>query len=70
MVLWTGLLLQSFGAVTGATAVCCAAALAQTVLLATRTGDPHLAAAAVCGTAAVVQAVLVCALLGRATAHR
>ncbi|CAM5745372.1 hypothetical protein ACIGPN_37655 [Streptomyces afghaniensis] len=70
VVLWTGLLLQSFGAVTGATAVCCAAALAQTVLLATRTGDPHLAAAAVCGTAAVVQAVLVCALLGRATAHR
>ncbi|MFD5164196.1 hypothetical protein ACFWMJ_40185 [Streptomyces hawaiiensis] len=70
VVLWTGLLLQSFGAVTGATAVCCAAALVQTLLLVTRTGDPHMAGAAVYGTAAAVQAALVCALLGRATAHR
>ncbi|MFF5978550.1 hypothetical protein ACFY78_06790 [Streptomyces olindensis] len=70
VVLWTGLLLQSFGAVTGATAVCCAAALAQTLLLVTRTGDPHLTGVIVHGTAAVVQAALVCALLGRATAHR
>ncbi|WP_435280272.1 hypothetical protein [Streptomyces koelreuteriae] len=70
VVLWTGLLLQSFGAVTGATAVCCAAALAQTLLLVTRTGDPQLAGPAVYGTAAVVQGALVCALLGRATAHR
>ncbi|MER6709733.1 hypothetical protein [Streptomyces sp. NPDC000877] len=70
VVLWTGLLLQSFGAVTGATAVCCAAALAQTLLLVTRTGDPHLTGVAVHGTAAAVQAALVCALLGRATAHR
>ncbi|MEU3848116.1 hypothetical protein [Streptomyces sp. NPDC029554] len=70
VVLWTGLLLQSFGAVTGATAVCCAAALAQTLLLVTRTGDPHLAGAVVYGTAAAVQTVVVCALLGRATAHR
>jgi hypothetical protein len=70
VVLWTGLLLQSFGAVTGATAVCCAAALVQTLLIATRTGDPHTAGLAVYGAAAVVQAVLVCALLGRATAHR
>ncbi|MGW5613220.1 hypothetical protein [Streptomyces sp. NPDC003877] len=69
-VLWTGLLLQSFGAVTGAAAVCCAAALAQTLLLVTRTGDPHLAGAVVYGTAAVVQTAVVCALLGRATAHR
>ncbi|MFE1456892.1 hypothetical protein ACFW7K_18550 [Streptomyces sp. NPDC058735] len=69
VVLWTGLLLQSFGAVTGAAAVCCAAALAQTPLLTTRTGDPHLAGALVYGTAAV-QAALVCTLLGRATAHR
>ncbi|MFE7899584.1 hypothetical protein ACFU3E_19025 [Streptomyces sp. NPDC057424] len=68
--LWTGLLLQSFGAVTGATAVCGAAALVQTLLLVTRTGDPHLTGAVVYGTAAAVQAVLVCALLGRATAHR
>ncbi|MFI6372032.1 hypothetical protein [Streptomyces sp. NPDC050546] len=70
VVLWTGLLLQSFGAVTGATAVCCAAALAQTLLLVTHTGDPHPAALAVYGTATVVQGALVCALLGRATAHR
>ncbi|WP_037820808.1 hypothetical protein [Streptomyces sp. NRRL S-146] len=70
MPLWTGLLLQSFGAVTAATAVCCAAALVQTLLLATRTGDPHLTATAVYGTAAAVQTALVCALLGRATAHR
>jgi hypothetical protein len=70
VVLWTGLLLQSFGAVTGATAVCCAAALAQTLLLVTRTGDPQLAATAVYGTAAAVQTALVCTLLGRATAHR
>ncbi|MFC9681778.1 hypothetical protein [Streptomyces sp. NPDC056948] len=70
VVLWTGLLLQSFGAVTGATAVCCAAALAQTLLLVTHTGDPHQAGLAVYGTAAVVQGALVCALLGRATAHR
>ncbi|WP_432116813.1 hypothetical protein [Streptomyces sp. bgisy032] len=69
-VLWTGLLLQSFGAVTGATAVCCAAALAQTLLLVTRTGDPHASGALVYGTAAAVQAALVCTLLGRATAHR
>ncbi|GAA2609731.1 hypothetical protein GCM10010304_71490 [Streptomyces roseoviolaceus] len=70
VVLWTGLLLQSFGAVSGATAVCCAAALAQTLLLVTHTGDPHTAGLAVYGTAAVVQGALVCALLGRATAHR
>ncbi|MEU6182530.1 hypothetical protein [Streptomyces coeruleorubidus] len=70
VVLWTGLLLQSFGAVTGATAVCCAAALVQTLLIATGTGDPHTAGLAVYGAAAVVQAALVCALLGRATAHR
>ncbi|MFD5226948.1 hypothetical protein ACFWJ5_00090 [Streptomyces qaidamensis] len=70
VVLWTGLLLQSFGAVTGATAVCCAAALVQTLLLVTRTGDPHVAGAVVYGTAAAFQAVLVCHLLGRATAHR
>jgi hypothetical protein len=70
VVLWTGLLLQSFGVVTGATAVCCAAALVQTLLLVTRTGDPHVAGVVVYGTAAAVQAALVCALLGRATAHR
>ncbi|MFF6784796.1 hypothetical protein [Streptomyces sp. NPDC012510] len=68
--LWTGLLLQSFGAVPGAAAVCCAAALVQTVTLATHTGAPHLTGLLVYGAAAGLQAALVCALLGRATAHR
>ncbi|MFJ4470646.1 hypothetical protein ACIP2X_24640 [Streptomyces sp. NPDC089424] len=70
VVLWTGLLLQSFGAVLGAALICAAAALAQTLLLATRTGAPHLTAVAVYGCAAAAQAALVCVLLGRATAHR
>ncbi|WLW55654.1 hypothetical protein [Streptomyces sp. YU58] len=68
--LWTGLLLQSFGAVTAAAAVCCAAALAQSLALVTHTGDPHRVGLIVYGTAAVTLAALVCALLGRATAHR
>jgi hypothetical protein len=70
VVLWTGLLLQSFGAVLSAAAICCAAALAQTVALLTHTGGPHQVGLIVYGTAAVAQAALVCALLGRATAHR
>ena len=70
VVLWTGLLLQSFGAVLGATAICCVAALAQTLALLTHTGSPHWTGLIVHGTAAVAQAVLICALLGRATAHR
>ncbi|WP_200304411.1 hypothetical protein [Streptomyces adelaidensis] len=69
-VLWTGLLLQSFGAVPGAAAVCCAAALAQTVALVTYSGDPHLTGLLVYGVAAGLQTALVCGLLGRATAHR
>jgi hypothetical protein len=70
VVLWTGLLLQSFGAILSATAVCCAAALTQTLALLTHTGNPHWVALIVHGTAAAAQAALVCALLGRATAHR
>ncbi|MFF3940328.1 hypothetical protein [Streptomyces phaeofaciens] len=70
VVLWTGLLLQSFGAVLGTAAVCCAAALAQTLALLTRPADPHVVALTVYATAAVVQALLVRTLLGRATAHR
>ncbi|MFF4584406.1 hypothetical protein [Streptomyces sp. NPDC001388] len=70
VVLWTGLLLQSFGAVRGTAAVCCAAALAQTVALRTHVADPHHVALTVYGTAAAVQALLVRTLLGRATAHR
>ncbi|WP_455355462.1 hypothetical protein [Streptomyces sp. SYSU K217416] len=69
-VMWTGLLLQSFGAVLAAAAVCVAAALAQTVALLTGVGSPHLVQLTVAGTAAAVLAVLVCVLLGRATAHR
>ncbi|AZQ34253.1 hypothetical protein EJ357_12805 [Streptomyces cyaneochromogenes] len=70
VVLWTGLLLQSFGAVLSAAAICCAAALAQTLALVTHSGSPHWIGLTVHGTAAVAQATLVCALLGRATAHR
>jgi hypothetical protein len=70
MVLWTGLLLQSFGAVLGAAAICCAAAVAQTLALLTHAAGPHWIALYVNGTAALVQAALVCGLLGRVTAHR
>ncbi|WP_282702263.1 hypothetical protein [Streptomyces sp. CC219B] len=69
-VLWTGLLLQSFGAITGAATICVLAALAQTLALATHTGAPPTVGLAVYGTAATAQCALVCALLGRATAHR
>ncbi|MFF9108290.1 hypothetical protein [Streptomyces sp. NPDC014805] len=70
VVLWTGLLLQSFGAVHSAVAVCCLAALGQSLALATHAAGPHQVGVAVYGTAAAVQAVLTCVLLGRATAHR
>ncbi|MEU6381740.1 hypothetical protein [Streptomyces sp. NPDC046909] len=69
-VLWTGLLLQSFGAILTATAVTCTAALAQTTTLLTHTGGTPWTALTIHGTAAAAQAALVCALLGRATAHR
>ncbi len=69
-VMWTGLLLQSFGAIVGAAVICVLAALAQTLALVTHTGDPHTVGVAVYGAAAVAQSALVCALLGRATAHR
>ncbi|MGW5634888.1 hypothetical protein [Streptomyces sp. NPDC003832] len=70
VVLWTGLLLQSVGAVLGAALVCVPAALAQTLALATHTGAPGTVAVVVYGVAAAAQSALVCALLGRATAHR
>ncbi|MFI2369748.1 hypothetical protein [Streptomyces sp. NPDC018833] len=69
-VLWTGLLLQSFGAVTLAAGVCCTAALVQTATLVTGTAGPRTAGLAVAAVAAAVLVGLVCALLGRATAHR
>ncbi|MFI5701915.1 hypothetical protein ACIA78_17985 [Streptomyces xanthochromogenes] len=67
-VLWTGLLLQSFGAAPGAALVCCAAAVAQTLALVL--GAPPTTGLVVSGTAAALLAALVCVLLGRATAHR
>ncbi|MFF8829100.1 hypothetical protein [Streptomyces sp. NPDC015131] len=69
-VLWSALLLQAFGAALAAGLVCGAAAGAQTVALATGTGDPATAGAVVAGTAAVVLTALGAVLLGRATAHR
>ncbi|MFI9149193.1 hypothetical protein [Streptomyces sp. NPDC053367] len=68
VVVWTGLLLQSFGAIVSAALVSCAAALAQTLLLSTQA--PAWTGPAVYGAAAAAQATLVCLLLGRATAHR
>nr|WP_231905761.1 hypothetical protein [Streptomyces davaonensis] len=70
VVIWTGLLLQSFGAVAGAALICVLAALAQTLALLTRNGGPHTVGVAVYGAAAVAQSALVCVLLGRATTHR
>lgn len=69
-VMWTGLLLQSFGAVRPAAVVCAAAAAAQSLALLTGTGQPRLVQLGVAGAAAGVLSVLVCLLLGRATAHR
>ncbi|MFD7443472.1 hypothetical protein [Streptomyces sp. NPDC059909] len=63
VVLWTGLLLQAFGAVLSAAGVCCAAALVAVLV-------PDAALLVVPGTAAAVLAGLVCVLLGRITAHR
>ncbi|SNX57908.1 hypothetical protein SAMN06272735_2384 [Streptomyces sp. TLI_55] len=69
-VLWTALLLQSFGAILSTTLICSTAALAQTLALLTHTGSPHTVALTVYATAATAQAALSCALLGKATAHR
>ncbi|MCZ4516718.1 hypothetical protein O3Q52_53200, partial [Streptomyces sp. ActVer] len=70
VVLWTGLLLQSFGAVLSAAVVCCAAGLAQAGALLADGVSPHLVGLVVYGGAAAVLATLVCWQLGRATAHR
>ncbi|GAA3396423.1 hypothetical protein [Streptomyces roseoviridis] len=61
-VLWLGLLLQAFGAVAGAAAVCLLAATAQALAPAAGT--------VAAGAAATVLGVLTCALLVRPTAHR
>ncbi|MFJ6945294.1 hypothetical protein ACISU4_11700 [Streptomyces wuyuanensis] len=62
-VLWTGLLLQAFGAVLSPAAVCCAAALVPLFL----PGSERLLVPA---GASGVLVLLVCAQLGRITAHR
>ncbi|MFG3488312.1 hypothetical protein [Streptomyces sp. NPDC047972] len=61
-VLWLGLLLQAFGAVLSAAAVCLLAAATQTL-------EPAAGPVAAGGAAAVL-AVLTCVLLVRPTAHR
>ncbi|GGX11333.1 hypothetical protein [Streptomyces chryseus] len=68
--LWTGLLLQAFGAVTTAATVCGTAALLRTAALFADPPVPAVAAFAVPVVAAAVLTALVCVLLGRATAHR
>ncbi|GCD46379.1 hypothetical protein [Streptomyces paromomycinus] len=70
VVLWTALLLQAFGAVPVAAAVCGPAAAAQTVVLVTGPVSPAVAQLTVCGAAGLVLAAVGSALLGRATAHR
>ncbi|MGW7101450.1 hypothetical protein [Streptomyces sp. NPDC054838] len=69
-VMWTGLLLQSFGAVRPAAVVCASAAFVQSLAVLTGLGQPRLVQLVVAGTAAAALATLVCLLLGRATAHR
>ncbi|MGW0751319.1 hypothetical protein [Streptomyces sp. NPDC002587] len=69
-VMWTGLLLQSFGAVRPAAVVCASAAVVQSLALLTGVGTPRAVQLVVAAVAAAALAVLVCLLLGRATAHR
>ncbi|MCY0958176.1 hypothetical protein [Streptomyces sp. H27-H5] len=69
-VMWTGLLLQSFGAVRPAAVVCASAAVAQSLALLLGTGQPRLVQLVVAATAAAALATMVCLFLGRATAHR
>ncbi|WP_185921755.1 hypothetical protein [Streptomyces sp. WAC06614] len=69
-VMWTGLLLQSFGAVRYAASVCVTAAAAQSLALLLALGHPRLVQLVVAGAAAGALALLVLLLLGRATAHR
>ncbi|MFD3516982.1 hypothetical protein [Streptomyces sp. NPDC058657] len=66
--MWTGLLLQAFGAVLVAASVCGAAALVQT--LAVLGGASQQTSLAVPGLAAVLLTGLVGVMLGRAAAHR
>ncbi|MFJ8075820.1 hypothetical protein ACIQ7Q_18240 [Streptomyces sp. NPDC096176] len=69
-VLWTGLLLQSFGPAHTAAAVCAGAAAVHTPALFTGTGSPRVVGLCVAVVAACALAVVGCVLLGRATAHR
>ncbi|MFG3493754.1 hypothetical protein [Streptomyces sp. NPDC047928] len=69
-VLWSALLLQSFGAVTGAALVCGAAAAAHTVALAAGTGDARLVGTTVACAAALALLALSGVVLGRVSTHR
>ncbi|WP_093801196.1 hypothetical protein [Streptomyces sp. Wb2n-11] len=69
VMLWTGLLFQSSGAVSVAATVCGAAA-PQTAALFADLAVTGPAAPAVPGVASAVLTALVCVRLGRATAHR
>ncbi|MER7764104.1 hypothetical protein ABTZ17_30850, partial [Streptomyces sp. NPDC097619] len=69
-VMWTGLLLQSFGAVRPAALVCLGAAAVQSTCLLLGTGHPRLVQTAVAAGAAVLLSALAWLTLGRTTAHR
>ncbi|GAA3643157.1 hypothetical protein GCM10023079_36330 [Streptomyces chitinivorans] len=71
-VLWTGLLLQAFGAARAPAAVTAAAALCAAAPLWLRPGlaGPDAVLTAVCATAALVLLATAAALLGRITTHR
>ncbi|MGW7055792.1 hypothetical protein [Streptomyces sp. NPDC054887] len=68
--LWTGLLLQAFGAVSAAATVCGAAALLQTAAVFADPPVPAIAALGVPLASAALLTALVCVRLGRATSHR
>ncbi|MFE9257145.1 hypothetical protein [Streptomyces sp. NPDC006879] len=69
-VMWTGLLLQSFGQVRVAAAVCACAGLAQSAVLFTGVEHPHALQVTISAGAAGLLALLACLLLGRVSAHR
>ncbi|MEV7614643.1 hypothetical protein [Streptomyces sp. NPDC089799] len=69
-VMWSGLLLQSFGAIRIAAAVVAGAALIQAAVVLFGLAPARTAQLAVAATTAVALSSLACVLLGRATSHR
>ncbi|UGY92479.1 hypothetical protein [Streptomyces gobiensis] len=69
-VLWTALLLQSFGRIAAAVTACGAAAIADVSALLLHPASPVAIQLAVCAVAAAVLPVLAWALLARACSHR